>query len=88
MTIYFPRPIDCAHFLVYYKTATSSESTLRVRFLIGATTWYDIIVTGHTTASVSVKRCTTIGMNNAATPTTEFKTPFTTYAKWFDFKLK
>jgi hypothetical protein len=29
-----------------------------------------------------------IGMNTAATPTTKFKTPFTTYAKWFDFKFQ
>ncbi|QYR21123.1 hypothetical protein KZ483_25995 [Paenibacillus sp. sptzw28] len=69
---------------VYYKT---SESVLRIRFLVGGTTFYDITVTGQPTTNVRVKRVVSIAINNSPTSTTKFKTPFTSYAKWFDFKF-
>ncbi|OXM13980.1 hypothetical protein CGZ75_13315 [Paenibacillus herberti] len=69
---------------VYYKT---SESVLKIRFLLGASVLYELTLTGQSTSNVRVKRVASIAMNNAPSPTSKFSTPYASYGKWFDFKF-
>ncbi|MFC5703962.1 hypothetical protein ACFPVX_21955 [Cohnella faecalis] len=75
---------DIGFFKVYYKY---DEATLRVRYLLGATTVYDVSFTGVNSTGKSVKRLTTIAMNSSATDTTKFSNSWTSYASWKNFRF-
>ncbi|MBU5444118.1 hypothetical protein [Paenibacillus sp. MSJ-34] len=71
-------------FKVYYKY---DESYLSVRYLLGTSLIYQVNFTTTSPQKLSIKRLTTIAMNNVTDKDKKFRVPFETYAVWNNMRF-